>query len=612
VFFTCRGLATLDQHAARVAAALGLAPEAARAEIAALAPRGPEPGLLVPVADLVRRLGEARADPPPPIVAIGFPSVRRAPSLRAAIASYVEDALRYGRVLDYVVADGAAEEAEAAPVRAVVHEIRARYGVAVAYAGREEKRRFAHALAARAGVDPALAGFALLGDDRLPYALGANRNALLLHGAGDLVLQIDDDTRCRLTAPPDPLPGLSFTSIDDPCELWPVPAHDDGGAAGGLGARPAESAEPAEPLSWTALPDAPFVALHEELLGRAAGSAAAAARPEGLDLAGATAMLFRRIEARGGRVRVTQTGGCGDAGTGSMAHLLRLEGRSRDRMLADEAVYLRAIRARRLLRVAPRPAVGDGTACMGMALGLDARELLPPFPPAQRNADGVFGAVVRRSFLDALFGWVPWAVEHTPPEARSASLESFREGLALLGANDILRLLVAAARVEPDRDSPVHDGGSAGSADCAGSAPKPPGRSLRALGDVLSRWGSLPLPDFEDLVRTHVIRARSLDLSLVDDALRRHRRAPAFWARDADHAVEAIRKAVERPGVGWPADLCSTLGDDAGRACFASLVRRYGELLNAWPDLWEAARAQRAEGVRLALDEGAASGSPRS
>jgi hypothetical protein len=569
VFLACRGLATLDQHAARAAAVLGVAPEAVRAEIAELAPRGSERGLLVPVADLVRRLGEARADPPPLVAAVGFPTVRRAPSLRAAMASYVEDGLRHGRALDYVVADGAADDAEAAPVRAVVAEIRGRYGVAVAHAGREEKRRFADALAAWAGVDPAVAAFALLGDERLPHAGGANRNALLLQGAGDMVLQVDDDTRCRLTPPPHPLPGLSFTSTDDPTELWPIRADGDGGAGGGA-------------------PDRAFVAVHEELLGKAAGDCAAA-RPEGLDLAGATGMLFRRIEARGGRVRVSQAGGCGDAGTGSMAHLLSLEGSSRDRMLADEGVYLRAIRARRVLRVSPRLAVGDGAACMGMSLGLDARELLPPFPPAQRNADGVFGAVVRRSFLDALFGSIPWAVEHVPPEARATSPESFQQGLALLGANDVIRLLIIAARVEPDRDPSLD----------------PPGRSLRALGDVLSRWGSLPLPDFEDLVRTHVIRARSLDLSLLDDALRRHGRAPAFWARDADEAREAIRRAVERPGVAWPADLCATLGEEAGRACFPSLVRRYGELLRAWPDLWEAARALRAEGVRLA-----ASGEP--
>ena len=546
----CHGLATLDQHAVRVAAELGAAPAAVRAELGELA----QEGLLVRVTDLLRRVGEARADPPPPVASLGIPTARRPASLREALDSYVDDALRHGRALDYVVADGAADEAEAAPVRAVVAGIRARRGVPVAYAGRGEKLRFAGSLARRAGVDPALVAFALLGDEQLSSAVGGNRNALLLHGAGDLLLQVDDDTRCRIRPPPDPLPGITLSSIDDPSELWPL-------------------APPGDP------PDRPFAALHEELLGRAAGDCAAA-RPEGLDLGGATGMLFRRIEARGGRVLVTQCGSRGDAGTGSMVHLVTLEGRSRDRLLAAEGPYREAHRTRRLIRASPRPAVGDGAACMSMALGLDARAVLPPFPPSQRSSDAVFGAVLRRCHHDALSGFVPWAVEHVPPGSRETSPEAFRESLGVIGANDVLRLLVAAARVEPDRDDP--------------------GRSLRALGEVLVRWGSLPLADFEDLARVQVLRARSLDLLLLDDALRRHRRAPAFWARDAELVRDALRRVVERPGVAWPADLTAALGEEAGRARLQALVRRYGELLGAWPALWEAARALRAEGVRLA------------
>ncbi len=567
VLFACRGLATLEQHAARTAAELGGDAAAHRAELAELA----SAGLLVSAGDLVRRLQQARPAEPAAsgerIASLGVPTRGRAAGVGEALDTYVEDARRHGRSLDYVVADGAAGEAEAAPTRAVATEIAARPGVSLAYAGPAEKARYAAKLAARAGADPEIVAFALLGDARLPLGTGANRNALLLHAAGELLLQVDDDTRCRVRGAPDPLPGLAVTSVDDPTELWPL----------------------AERLPATAGAGRAFVALHEDLLGRAAGDCIAAV-PGGLELGGATGMLFRRLAGRGGRVVATQSGSGGDAATGSMAHLLRLEGRSRERLLADEGTYQRALERRQVIRAAPRAAIGDGAACITMGLGLDARGVLPPFVPVQRNAGGVFAVVLRRCLHDALLGFVPWTVEHEPPEARDTSPAACWASFDGLLGNDLLRLLVAASRVEPDR------------VDAATEQPPPAaGASLRALGEALSRWGSLPLADFEEVVRVQVLRARSLDLLLFEEALRRHGRAPAFWARDVDRAVALLRAGVPRPESAWPTDFVAALGEAEGRACFQSVVRRYGELLRVWPDLWNAALALRVEGVRVAV-----------
>jgi hypothetical protein len=103
-------------------------------------------------------------------------------------------------------------------------------------------------------------------------------------------------------------------------------------------------------------------------------------------------------------------------------------------------------------------------------------------------------------------------------------------------------------------------------------------------------------------VRAQVLRGRSLDLAVLDETLSRHRGAPAFWARDVARAREILAAAVASPAAAHPADLVAAFGEADGRAAFRDLVRRYGELLRAWPDLWEAARALRAEGVRPAVD----------
>ena len=122
--------------------------------------------------------------------------------------------------------------------------------------------------------------------------------------------------------------------------------------------------------------------------------------------------------------------------------------------------------------------------------------------------------------------------------------------------------------------------------------------ALRALGAMLERWASWPLAEFEELVRVQVLRTRSLDAAILDEVLRRHRRAPAYWARDVEEAASRLREALPAPGLGLPSDLVAAFGDEQGREANRRMVRRYGELLRAWPDLWEAARELRQRGVR--------------
>jgi hypothetical protein len=194
--------------------------------------------------------------------------------------------------------------------------------------------------------------------------------------------------------------------------------------------------------------------------------------------------------------------------------------------------------------------------------------------------------VLRTCFRDAFFGYVPWVIEHAPAAARRSSFEAFFESLGRTPTTDLLCLLVGASRVEADRADPA--------------------RSVRALGEVLERWGSLPPADFEEIVRLQVLRARAVDLALLEDALDRSGREPAFWARDVERAAERLRAALTRPSLAHPCDLVAERGEEAGRALFQRLVRRYGELLRAWPDLWEAAVELGRKGVRPGVPVGPA------
>jgi hypothetical protein len=547
----CQGFATLDGHAAALAARGFGDRGAVRSALVDLAGAG----LLVPAGELVRRAraGKADAAPPPPVAVLGLPTRDRPDDLRAALESHL-GALA-GRAVEVVIAEGEVSPEAHARTRTLLAEIAARFAVPVYLAGFPERAAYARALATRAGVDEAIAAFALLNPERGDNDAGANGNALLLHAVGDLAVFTDDDTRARLRAAPESAAGLALSSSGDPGEAWfPAPgepAVDDGTRA---------------PID--------LLGAHETLLGRGAGSLVEERRRAGLDLERAGAGLFRRL-ARGGAVRFTQNGAAGDTGTGSMGFLLHLQGRTRERLHASEATYRHAFAGRQIIRCTPRATIGDAAFCMSLGMGVDARALLPPFFPVQRNADGVFGLLVRACFPDALSGFAPFAEEHVA--ARRSSFDDLLAAVGKTWSGDLICALIGGAPLLTEIGEPR--------------------ANLRALGDHLARLGSLPPADFAAMLGAMNLRGRALDLGSAEDLLRRHP-GPAWWVRDVARLVERSRASLTLPAPAWPADLEAALGLAETRHAFPRMIRRFGELLSVWPALWDAAAALRAGGIR--------------
>ena len=559
MLFACGRFATIDEHAARLSAR-GVGELAAiRRDLGEMA----QAGLLVSASGLVRvarELAPRDAPSPPPVAGIGIPTRDRVDNVRACLASYIENGLRYGRSIEHFVSEGEVSHETREATRASLAELGAKYGVLIAHAGVPEKKAYAALLSARSGVPRELCEHALLRSDQSPNDNGSNRNAIVLHFAGDMHIQVDDDTRCRLAPAPGLLPGLALSSMNDPSESW-FPGKD------------------AQALPDRVVADRDYLALHEDLLGKSVCGAVDAARQEALDFDQAGAGFFRRLVPTGGRVLYTQLGAAGDTGTGSMWHYLLLRGPTRERLHGSEEGYRRAFTSRRSVRVTRRASISDGSFCMGMTLGIDARGVVPPFLPIQRNSDGLFGIVARMCFHDTYTGFVPWVIEHTPPGTRTSTFEAFFASLGHSWGEDMICALVAGSHVQAEHRDPA--------------------RSLRALGAMLEQLGGLPIDDLEEILRVHVLRARTMDLWMLDDVLHVHGGSPEYWARDVERAITLLRAAVERPTLARASDIADVLGPDEARFAMARLVRRYGQLCAAWPDMLAAAAELRREGVRI-------------
>jgi hypothetical protein len=76
---------------------------------------------------------------------------------------------------------------------------------------------------------------------------------------------------------------------------------------------------------------------------------------------------------------------------------------------------------------------------------------------------------------------------------------------------------------------------------------------------------------------------------------------PGYWANDVHHLLGALRQALPDPDYLVPRDLAERFGGAQARSLLRRLVRRFGELLQVWPDLVAAAKHLRERSVRLAV-----------
>jgi len=558
---SCRIFRTLEEHIQQVCANQG-SNRINRAVVESMIQDFLSTGLLVPETS-IRAVSQTEPGPARRnrIASIGIVTASRLECLSRCLTSFIGNTKTYGRDNEFVVMDDSTDAGVRQTCRDLLGAIRSRCAVNVLYAGREEKERFADALIGE-GLPADVVRFGLFDTEQCGYSVGANENALLLHHAGDVVFHADDDVVCRPATPPGVVRELRFFSGYNPAELDCFPNREAAMARASFG-------------------QADLLAAHEMLLGLSI--------PECIAGAGALAQTparaikdqtFRLLQNGTGQVAVTFSGILGDSGSGSCSGYLTSRGDFRARLVESEETYGMAVTSREVLQAVRAPTVSDGFWCMSYAMGLDNRNLLPPFFPVKRNSDGVFGALLRRCFPQSLTGHVPIAVLHEPPEVRQFPRDQVWRDGALFEVADLL------FRIMGDFDfGPVSD----------------PARRLRMLGRYIAEAGSADLEAFEEFVRFRLWGlARSRTQGILE-TLKRHEFQPSYWADDCRRHIEAYTNAITQPDYVIPQDLLDGRSPEEARRLSQRLVRRFGELLAAWPDIVEAAKSLRARGIRAAL-----------
>lgn len=531
-------------------------------------PRLVEAGALTSSAQILAACASMPRDesPLPPIGSIGFPTGgNRVPLLTRALESFARNLQHHDRTAEFVVADSSTSPDHQAAFRAKAAALAGTCGLPVLYSGEQERRRFAAELVKHGACDPRAIEFALFDPLGTGFACGANRNALLLHGAGGLLCSVDDDVVCRLaTLPEVRSERVSMFSNCDPFARWLFPDR-------------ASALEAADDI------DRDFLAAHEELLGRSVSELFPPGMTvDDLSLVDAGDDLVRRLADGPTRVRTSYLGHFGDPGIPSSNYYLFYERANRDRMLASEEHYRAALASRSVLAAAPALSIGDASVSPGMAMGFDHRELLPPFFPVLHAEDFIFGSTVWQCCAGSVAGHQPLAILHDPPPGKTILQPGDLGPQCRVVLFEFAHLLRRVIRdVEPARRASTTD-------------------RTRALGRALSELAAMPLADFMEVLRQKLLEHESEKLGYLDKQLEQGD-LPDFWRSDVENLLRNARESLTEEDFDIPHDLKTGRTSAENRRFMQELFARYGQLLQEWPSIVEATRELSATGIRLAV-----------
>jgi hypothetical protein len=499
----------------------------------------------------------------PRIVTLGVPTRNRPESLRECLFSFMENAKCHGRTINIAVTDDSDAPEARSRNREVLATIQRHYGVKTFYAGREEKSRFVRLLE-YAGLPRDVVEFALFGVEGCGPSTGRNRNALLLHTVGDVILTSDDDCVCRPIAHPQLKHMVTVMAHEDPTHLWFFNDRE-------------------EALRFAPPDEVDVFAIHESQLGRKIAEVVCEhAAKSGARLIQPCPDVLKSMEDGNGRIVATFTGGLGDCGMYSAAGLLvETEPRTRERLVSSKRAYDLAVRTGEVLRVAPSPTICHGPPFMGAFLALDNRRLLPPFMPVERNEDGVFGSTILRCFTGSYFAHLPWALLHTGAESRSY-LCHYLDTADHVRLCDILTACLFSYVLHP--------------------ATRDYADSIKELGRFLMELRSMKPSEFEKYVRIRVLHRVTQEISYRETLLDRYHGEPRFWADDVRAWVERRRQFALGCQCTVASDLLHGRSLDEARELTQRLVAQFGELLVWWPDIVRVAKELRDRGQRLGVD----------
>ena len=545
---------------------LAIGPGAIRRMLANLIEDLCEKKLFVSLSSLAEQTDGKASTPVAKIDEIAFVSSNRPASLEASLESYLRHTRAMGREVSFAVHDGSLETATQEKYRQLLKQVAKKNNVRISYAGLTEKENFAKLLVTR-GIPEQVVRFGLFGVNS-PYfsrdgTYGANRNALLLHSVGKLVLSSDDDVFCEVSRPKSYSDRVRVGGHTNQPDFFLHPKSDRQAALAAV-----------QPCSDDILE------VHERFLGRKVNDCLAAVGDESqIEYEDSSVFSLRALQRKQAHIVLTFNGIVGDLGSASPPPVAFTEGKQREIILADEKTFNLLHTGREVTKSPTQVVIKEAMGCMTTVLGMDNREILPPFFPLFRNEDAVFGHTLRASATNEYFACLPWLLLHSPPERRAYDCSPIMP--RWFAPPDAVMACIESFRGTWSRQ------------DFA--------RKIRMIGEHLVACGTMPLDEFDEYMTEYAMLERSKQAFACEDLLRRFPKSPSYWVSHMKKLRDVTYEHMLDEVLYTDAMLVKELGRDGAMQLLQHLVRDFGELMTWWPEMVKMSRELQASGLTLAV-----------
>ncbi|MBP7585079.1 MAG: hypothetical protein KBA61_13650 [Spirochaetes bacterium] len=495
-----------------------------------------EEGLLVAKNELpARRASEQESETTVKIDGVVMYTRDRLESAEKGLRSFMENCREHGRCPAFSLFDNSRDPAVRREYGEMLLSLKNEYGLQINYCGFDEKNELAANLV-KDGFDEETIRFAFHGIQEEAQ----NMNPALLYTAGSAFLSTDDDTYCTMAQSPGLSDTIRFTSRD-PAEF--VLYKDR------------ESLE-----RDISVFKEDVLALHERFLSRGISSHAADGAYDTI-----SPRMRSDILAGRGKIVITSSGVMGDPGMGSTAYYLLRSGDTLRRLMESGPGYREISFSRNVMRCSSSPVITDANLLLGLHHAVDNRSILPPALPCLRNHDGLFITMLFGLVNGSYMAHLPWMIAHRPPLERRSSLEENIASVSTFRAADIMTCVLknywASHPVTEIR------------------------AGLGAIGSHLSAVGSLDVDDFGGFLRPVLAEELGERIALLENMLNIAPDMPLDMAADIDSYLRGMSKNIRNNSIIVPADLLNGRSEDESVAALKDLIKRFGDLIQAWPEI---------------------------
>ncbi len=518
-----------------------------------------EAGMFMSRSQLLHRLRGSAADHTSgaAIRTIAIPSARHPQLVARCLAGFMENQAAYGRKVRFWIGSSDSESADRN--LSETKQLAARYGMELTCPGVTERMSFAQRLTQQSGLSDDIVSFAILGE--AGRSTGVDRNAALLGNYGEPFLSVDEDMVCQpLASDTKKGPGTwIWDSSFDPRTFRffaDLPA-----------ARASLTPDPTDVLS-----------ANETLLGRSVHAVArACVESGGIELDRADERCVDDVWWGLGQILLTMTGVVGPSHAHWPTRLLEMPENCCAQLISSEGVCRMAAESKTVSATVDTPTISNEAHVTSKLFALDNRIMPPPFMPGLRDDGILFGTMLRCCHEHAYTGILPSTLVHDPPAISE-------QQPSLLWPDTRVDFSYYLSRIFDEMD--------------LRSSGRNPAKRLRAMGRHLISLAEEPVCEFARVIRRLFLsRATALLASL--ESLR-HGSSTTSGAEHTRRHMNALRNAILREDAAVPRELCGIPSVQEQWDQARRMFRKYGRLLEAWPDIVECTGVLHRDGAGLA------------